>query len=62
MHKLNMKDGPVKSHVGSVTQDVLSYVKQRNTLWIKQDAKKDRKNGDSLELDRNHLPYLDEEG
>ena len=57
--------------VTNLTHQALSYVRERNTLWIKQDVKKDsdssnntsscRKNNEdssSCDFDRDNLPYL----
>ena len=42
----------------SLTNDALSYVKERNDLWIKQEAKTDSSQKETCEFDRENLPYL----
>ncbi|XP_059084711.1 outer dynein arm-docking complex subunit 4-like isoform X2 [Tigriopus californicus] len=53
--------GKMGQKVENLTSEALSYVKVRNSLWVKQDAKRESKNEESLEFDRDHLPYLLEE-
>ena len=41
-----------------LTGEVLSYVTERNTLWLKQNANLDTGKLDALEFSGNHLPHL----
>ncbi len=59
----------------SLASEVLSYVRQRNVLWLKQDsqhangggaaaaatAKQRGRGGSGCDFDRDNLPYLEEE-
>ncbi len=41
--------------------DVLNYVRERNTLWMKQESNRKTNNArGNLEFDRNNLPFLEQ--